>query len=144
MSQWVDKNSFQLVERAPTAHELLALRESVGWHVYPVEIAEQALRESLFAVSLLIGGEVVGCARVIGDAYYRYVQDVIVKPAWQGKGGGSLMMDRIHRWLVDESAGRYRGLTCPPKSVNFYRRYQFQPEGVAMTFHEEVRSGSTE
>ncbi len=125
------------MHQAPTAAELLALRESVGWLTYPVDLAQAAFDSSLFSVSLTVNDEVVGCARVIGDAYYRYVQDVIVAPAWQGKGGGSLMMEHVHRWLLEKSAERYRGLICPPQSVEFYEKFDFQRDGVAMTLRTD-------
>ena len=123
-----------VVPEAPSASELMRLRESVGWTTYDLQTAERALTASLFAVTLRnSAAQPVGCARVIGDGHYLYVQDVIVSPGWQSHGGGTLLMRAVVAWLDSNAAEAYRALICPPDAVAFYQHMGFATESVAMT-----------
>ncbi len=64
------------------------LRESVGWTTPSQEQARAALRNSLYSVAVLENGQAVGMGRLIGDGMYLLMVDLVVAPAYQGKGIG--------------------------------------------------------
>src|SRR4051794_12268547 len=75
-------------ERPPSAEELRALAEAVGWiDHYDWVTMDTALANSLHGVVAVDDERVVGCARLVGDAVrYYYVQDVLVDPEREGGG----------------------------------------------------------
>ena len=120
-------DSFQIVERVPAVSEYLTLREAAGWGRVDEHLAERGLAGALFTVCALHEGNVVGCARVIGDgALYFYLQDVIVLPRFQGRGLGKRLMEPIMRYL-DEHAlpGSFAGLMAAEGVTDFYRQFGF-------------------
>lgn len=55
---------------------------------------------SLFRISVFNDGEIVGMARVLGDkGLCYYIKDVYIKPAYQGKGIGRLLVDEIMKYI---------------------------------------------
>jgi GNAT superfamily N-acetyltransferase len=123
----MQNNSFQIVERVPAVSEYLTLREAVGWGRLDEHLAEHGLESALFTVCALHEGNVVGCARVIGDgALYFYLQDVLVLPRLQGRGLGKRLMEPIMRYL-DEHAlpGSFVGLMAAEGVSDFYRQFGF-------------------
>ena len=86
-----------------TADEFLALRESVGWTGVRNQI-EQALKCGLYNIVCKNGDEVVGMGRLVGDGVlYWYVQDVIVKPQYQGSGIGKTIMQHLTTYVEKHS-----------------------------------------
>jgi GNAT superfamily N-acetyltransferase len=84
--------------------EVLSLYESVGWTAYTrdPELLTRAIRSSSFVVTARNeDGGLVGLARVVSDdATICYLQDILVRPAFQGTG--------IGRALVEQVAARYQ------------------------------------
>ena len=84
--------------------ELLSLYESVGWAAYTrdPDLLTKAIRSSSFVVTARDEeGGLVGLARVISDdATICYLQDILVRPAFQGAG--------IGRALIEQVAARYQ------------------------------------
>ena len=84
--------------------DLLSLYESVGWAAYTrdPDLLTQAIRSSSFVVTARDEeGGLVGLARVISDdATICYLQDILVRPAFQGAG--------IGRALIEQVAARYQ------------------------------------
>ena len=90
----MQEDEYQVVERIPTVEEYLALREAVGWGRLDEQVTARGLTHALFTVCLVHEGNVIGCGRVIGDeGLYFYLQDIIVLPAFQGKGLGKRLME---------------------------------------------------
>lgn len=78
------------------------LRETYWAKERPLDVVERAVRNS-FCVSAWRGATLVGFARAITDfTCHAYLADVIVHPAWRGRGLGR----RIVRRLVDHEATR--------------------------------------
>ena len=75
----------KIVERSPSPEKYNKLRELVGWHSLDIESTKSALSKSLFSVSAIIDGKVIGFGRVIGDGIYFYIQDVVISPEYQKK-----------------------------------------------------------
>ncbi len=86
-----------------TAQEFISLWESV-WDGAPSE--EQvalALRNTIFRVSVYDGDKPVAMARMIGDigGLNYYIKDVVVRPEYQRKGIGKMLMGELLKFVND-------------------------------------------
>lgn len=126
---------YHLVERVPTVAEHRALFEAVGWTPYAPAAAETALANSLCGVVALDGERLVGMGRVIGDGgKFFYVQDVAVLPEVQGKGVGTLIMDRLLAWIKKNAPHEpFVGLFATGVAIPFYAKYGFEQHLDALT-----------
>jgi len=117
-----------LVERAPSANEYRRLRDAAGWGAMTDEALSTGLSNGLYACVVVHDGEVVACARVVGDGgMYFYVQDVIVLPEHQGRGIGDLVMDAVMTYLGDAAReGSFVGLMAAEGVERFYERFGFR------------------
>jgi len=112
----------------PSGEEYAALRAHVGWNAIDPEAVERGLAASLASVVARdAGGRLVGMGRLVGDGgVYLYLQDVIVREAWRGRGVGS----RITEALLDHvrllgGPGTFVGLMAAADAAAFYERYGF-------------------
>jgi GNAT superfamily N-acetyltransferase len=118
----------KLLYRLPTVDEYNALRRSVEWPEFGYDLADRALRNTLFSV-VVVGDdeEAIGMGRVIGDnAIYFHIQDVIVRPDCHGSGVGALMMKELLAY-IEKHSGRNTniGLMCSKGREPFYRHFGF-------------------
>lgn len=120
-------NQFEIVERVPSVQDYQKLRTAVGWGLCDSESTATALRNSLYAVSAIYENEVIGCGRVIGDAgIYYYIQDIIVLPAFHGRGVGRMIMDAVMRFLETHAVpNSFLGLMAAKDVAGFYEKYGF-------------------
>lgn len=89
-------DAIHIVHTPPKAEEYLALRKRAGLSAMSREGAEAGLPNSLFAVCLRRGEELVGMGRVIGDGgCFFQVVDIAVHPDSQGQGYGKRIMSEI-------------------------------------------------
>jgi len=127
-------SDIRLVHRSPTPDEYRILRKEVGWADVDSAAVEAGLSSSLFSVCLEDPqGLVLGCARVLGDGgIYLYIQDVIVRPPYQGRGFGRKLMDEVMAVIASRARDNtFVGLMAAEGVEGFYRRYGFvpRPEG---------------
>jgi len=103
------------------------LREAVGWGRLDENTAAVGLANALFSVCLLHQDEVIGWGRVIGDAgIYFYLQDIIVLPAFQGKGLGKRIMTAIMAYIEAHAhPGAFIGLMAAKGVEDFYTQFGF-------------------
>jgi len=116
----------------PTAGQIdgvLALYRMQGWWgpsgERDPEMAAVIIRGShCFAVAEA-GGRVVGMGRAISDGVSdAYIQDVVVDPAFRGRGvGGRIVADLVHRLRHDGID--WIGLGAEAGTHDFYRRAGF-------------------
>ena len=113
------------------------LRVAAGMSAKSTEAAAKGLPNSLFAVQVLLGDEVVGMGRIIGDGgCFFQVVDIAVLPAHQGKGLGKLIMREIRQFIdsdVPESA--YVSLIADGQAQDLYAQFGFKhtaPASVGM------------
>lgn len=118
---------FQLIERAPTVAEYQRLRRAVGWEIVDDESTSSGLQNSLYSVCLLDQDRIIGCGRIVGDrGIYYYVQDIIVLPEYQGKGGGKMIMNAVMDFLKTRAAkNSFIGLMAAKDVSGFYTKYGF-------------------
>jgi GNAT superfamily N-acetyltransferase len=83
-----------------TPAEYIDLYASVGWQPWPEAQVAVALKNSDLTVSIRDGGKLIAMGRIIGDGAVSYfVKDVAVRPEYQRKGAGKLVMDTMIAYI---------------------------------------------
>ena len=113
------------------------LRVAAGLSAKSTEAAAKGLPNSLFAVQVLLGDEVVGMGRIIGDGgCFFQVVDIAVLPAHQGKGLGKRIMREIMQFIeTDVPPSAYVSLIADGQAQDLYAQFGFQhtaPASVGM------------
>jgi len=120
--------NYQIVEKFPTVEDYLLLRELAGWRIQDRAAIIKSLPNSLHCVCAVCDGETVGMARIIGDnGIAFYIQDVLVKPAYQRQGIGKALMVKIMDY-ISQHAGENAviGLMASKGKEPFYLPYGFK------------------
>ncbi len=117
-----------LRESCPDCIEYFDLFEATGWNKdYGLTAQElyDAVRGSWYFLAAYDEGRLVGTGRVISDGvFHALIVDVIVRPDYQGRGLGTMIMQR----LLDRCrSGRIRDvqLFCARGKSGFYRQLGF-------------------
>ena len=113
------------------------LRVAAGLSAKSTEAAAKGLPNSLFAVQVLLGDEVVGMGRIIGDGgCFFQVVDIAVLPAHQGKGLGKRIMREIMQFIeTDVPPSAYVSLIADGQAQDLYAQVGFKhtaPASVGM------------
>ena len=88
----------QINELSPDLY--LCLYRSVGWDAPGLDQIEKALEGSLATFCACDGDMPVGMARLMGDGGMSfYIKDFAVRPEYQGKGVGRLLMNAMESWI---------------------------------------------
>ena len=129
----------ELVECFPGVDDYRRLRVAAGMTPKSEEAARRGLPNTLYGVSLLRDGEVVGMGRVIGDGgCFFIVADIAVVPGLQGRGLGRRIMAALDQWLranVPESA--YVNLVADGDAKYLYEKFGFAdtaPHSINMEY----------
>ena len=140
---------YEIEEKLPSAKEYNQLRQSVGWGVYEHDVINKALPKSLYCLTALVNGKIVGMARVVGDGgLVYYIQDMIIKPEYQRQGIGKNLMNRIMEYIrTHASHNSVIGLMSAEGKEKFYEQYGFvnRPTdklGSGMTIFWKVDTGA--
>lgn len=116
-----------LVERFPDVETYRRMRVEAGLSPKTAEAARRGLANTLYGVSLVREGEVVGMGRIIGDNGTVFtVVDIAVAPALQGRGLGKRILTALDAWLqanVPESA--YVTLVADGDAKYLYAKFGF-------------------
>ena len=79
----------------------LELYRSVGWEAPDLDQITMALEHSFATFCAYDGEQPVGMARLLGDGGMSfYIKDFAVRPEYQGKGVGSLLMTAIEEYIM--------------------------------------------
>lgn len=128
----------ELVERFPDAEDYRRLREAAGLSRKSAEAAGRGVSGTLYGVSLLRDGEVVGMGRVIGDGgCFYFVVDIAVAPALQGQGLGGRVMRALDAWLrTNAPATAHVSLIADGDAKHLYAKYGFAglQRSIAMAY----------
>lgn len=114
---------------ALSPEEYCALRRAVDWPELPLEEAAQGLRHSAFIAACRHAGACVGCVRIVWDhGYIAYFSDLMVLPAWQGRGIGKALARRALDWVERQRKPGWKikvVLISTSGNEGFYRKLGF-------------------
>jgi len=120
---------FRIEEESPDGEAFLRIRAEAGMRPRSGEGVSKGLGNELYSVILRLeeSGEPVGMGRIVGDGGTIFVIcDMAVSEEFQGKGGGTMIMNALMKYLLREA---------PPKAYinlmadveGFYERWGFEP-----------------
>lgn len=87
-----------LTDKNINLKQLINLYQSVGWTSYTEkpELLQQAVHNSLYVLGAFNHDQLIGLIRVVGDGLtIIYIQDLLVLPAYQNKGIGSTLINKV-------------------------------------------------
>ena len=83
-------------ENIKNVEEYNLLYDAVGWGAYDEKITQKALDNTFYSVSVYDDNKIVGYGRIIGDTIcFLYIQDIMVKPEYQGNKIGTMIMNKL-------------------------------------------------
>lgn len=116
-----------LKENTLTAEEWRCMRKSVNWTLHSLDDFKFALKHTLLTVAAYDRNEVIGMARITGDAKLSfYIQDVIVLPNYQKKGIGKNLINALLQYIYEHSAPcAIVSLMSSKGKESFYEKFGF-------------------
>ena len=112
-----------------TAGQFIELWESVWGGAPTFEQTDLAMKNTLFRVSVFDSDRIVAMARMVGDLGLEYyIKDVVVRPEYQGKGIGRLLIGELMAF-IDRSSVKgttvFVELAAMPDKAKFYEKLGF-------------------
>ncbi|MGY0505282.1 GNAT family N-acetyltransferase [Luteimonas sp. e5] len=134
-----------LTDSVPSVDVYCHLRQAAGLSPKDPQAAARGLANTLFAVQLHDGREVIGMGRVIGDGGLFYqVVDIAVLPEHQGQGHGKRIMAAIQAWLeANVPASGFVSLLADGQAQALYAQHGFvatAPASVGMRWQRHART----
>ena len=112
-----------------TAEEFITLWETVWGPGPSLEQTRLAMQHTLFRVSVFDGDATIAMARVIGDmGLDYYIKDVVVRPEYQGRGIGRLLIHEIMQFIQRngvKGTDIFVELCAEPDKMPFYEKLGF-------------------
>lgn len=113
-----------------TPEEFLLLYMSVGWEPPCKEQVKTALKNTIAIFAAFDNNIPIGMVRLIGDGGMSfYVKDFAVKPMYQSKGVGTLLMDALEKYIKQNIAIDWAvslELISSKEAVPFYKKKGFE------------------
>ena len=113
-----------------TAEEFIFLWESVWGDGPSLEQTELAMKHTIFRVSVYDKDQIIAMARMIGDLGLNYyIKDVVVKPEYQKKGIGKLLINELMKFIRENGVGGtdiFVELCAVPDKISFYEQFGFE------------------
>ena len=107
-----------------TAEQFIELWETVWGDGPSLEQTRLAMKHTLFRVSVWDGDFIVAMARMNGDMGLNYyIKDVVVRPEYQGKGIGKMLINELRRFINDngvKGTDIFVELCAVPDKIPFY------------------------
>lgn len=112
-----------------TIEEYIDILNSVGWKIPAERLLKISLKNGK-NVKFILNNETIGMARFVTDGGYAgLLMDVVVKPEYQGKGYGKLLIESlllyIKKDLLDSEEMMIQ-LLCAPGTQAFYSKFGFK------------------
>ena len=128
-----------------TIEEYIDILNSVGWKIPAERLLKISLKNGK-NVKFIFNNEVIGMARFVTDGGYAgLLMDVVVKPEYQGKGYGKLLIEslllHIKKDMLDGEEMMIQLLAAPGKQ-SFYSKFGFKvkkevaEDGMYMWLHK--------
>jgi GNAT superfamily N-acetyltransferase len=136
-----------LLENRLTAWQYCNLKEAVGFGVPTTVQAQKGIENSIYLISAYVDGEVVGMGRLVGDgAIIFYIQDLCIKPEFQSKGIGKLIVEKLLQYIKSNSIPNTKvtvGLMAAKGKEKFYEKLGFRirpndKEGSGMMLNIDI------
>ena len=112
-----------------SAEEFILLWETVWGQGPTLEQTKLAMEHTLFRVSVFDDDRIIVMARMIGDLGLNYyIKDVVVIPAYQGRGIGRLLINELLKFVNDNGirgTGIFVELCAMPDKMPFYEKLGF-------------------
>lgn len=112
-----------------TAEQFIELWESVWGDGPSLEQTRLAMEHTLFRVSVWDGNTIVAMARMNGDmGLDYYIKDVIVRPEYQGRGIGRMLINELMKFINDngvKGTDIFVELCAMPDKIPFYEKFGF-------------------
>ena len=119
----------EIKENNKNIDEFNLLYDSVGWGAYNNEITKIALDNTFYSVSIYDDDKIIGYGRLIGDTIcYLYIQDIMVKPEYQGNKMGTLIINKLLEKITDvkkENSNLRVYLGASKNRESFYEKFGF-------------------
>ena len=113
-----------------TAEQFIELWETVWGDGPSLEQTRLAMEHTLFRVSVWDGDFIVAMARMNGDMGLNYyIKDVVVRPEYQGKGIGKMLINELIRFINDngvKGTDIFVELCAVPDKIPFYEKFGFE------------------
>ena len=134
------KCGYTVSSEAPALASFLSLRATAGWGNISATLAEESLANTLFIATIYAEGQLLAMGRIVGDgALFYYIQDVVVRPDFQGRGYGRTVMEMLDQYIQREAkAGSTVGLFSAQGKEHFYSAFDYlkrcgKPLGYGMS-----------
>ena len=121
-----------------SAKEISDLRESVGWNRMEKEY-KNPLMTSYYHIAVYIKEELIGYVDCVSNGVTdAYIQDLMVRPDYQGKGIGTDLMNKMIAYLKEKRIYMI-SVVFEENLKTFYVKFGFYNMlcGQLETFHEE-------
>ncbi len=119
----------KIKENNKNVAEFNLLYDSVGWGAYDNDISKKALDNTFYSISVYDDNEIIGYGRLIGDTIcFLYIQDVMVKPEYQGNKIGTMIMNKLLEkisQIEQENSDLRVYLGASKNKEKFYEKFGF-------------------
>lgn len=109
---------------------------SVNWNSYSDNQVNKALKNTMYMVKVLVDDNLAGMGRVVGDySVVCMLTDVCVKPIYQGRGIGSLIVNHLKKLTIENvQDGEKMQIELTPTAGNeaFYQKcgFKYKPDTI--------------
>ena len=122
-------NDYEIRYNELSAEEFCFLWESVWGQPPTLEQTRLAMENTLFRISVFDEEKIIAMARVIGDkGLCYYIKDVIVRPEYQGKGLGRILINELLKYIDENGVSDTHiavELCAMPDKIPFYKKFGF-------------------
>ncbi len=119
--------SYELRTEIPAVNDYIEIRLKAGLSRKSEEAATVGLKNSIFGVVVYFNNVPIGIGRIIGDGgCFFEITDMAVLPEHQHKGVGTLIMNALVAWLLENApVTAYVSLMADHGAPEFYAKFGF-------------------